>query len=167
MSLFEVILVLIFPHSDWIRRDTEYLSAFSPNARKYGPEQFRIGTLFAQWALAHFLTLQWILGTKGLTLNLYCIIIFAYILAVGIKCFVGEYIGVSLPVAIPNLVKPKSKNCSSMYNSCFTITMNKTFDLKIYTKDLELRMGICGNDVGGCQVNCTKYTSSNCEVSKY
>ena len=30
-------LVRIFPHSDWIRRDTEYLSAFSPNAGKYGP----------------------------------------------------------------------------------------------------------------------------------
>ena len=24
----------IFPHSDWIRRDTEYLSVFSPNVRK-------------------------------------------------------------------------------------------------------------------------------------
>ena len=31
-------LVLIFPHSDWIRRDTKYLSVFSPNAGKYGPE---------------------------------------------------------------------------------------------------------------------------------
>ena len=27
-----------FPVSDWIRRDTEYLSVFSPNAGKYGPE---------------------------------------------------------------------------------------------------------------------------------
>ena len=26
----------IFPHSDWIRRDTEYLSIFSPNAGKCG-----------------------------------------------------------------------------------------------------------------------------------
>ena len=25
-----------FPHSDWIRRDTEHLSVFSPNAGKYG-----------------------------------------------------------------------------------------------------------------------------------
>ena len=25
-----------FPHSDWIRRDTKYLFAFSPNAGKYG-----------------------------------------------------------------------------------------------------------------------------------
>ena len=32
-------LVCIFLHSDWIRRDTEYLSVFSPNAGKYGPEK--------------------------------------------------------------------------------------------------------------------------------
>ena len=32
-------LVRIFPHSDWIQRDTKYLSVFSPNARKYGPEK--------------------------------------------------------------------------------------------------------------------------------
>ena len=34
----EFILVRIFPHSDWIRRETEYLSVFSPNVGKYGPE---------------------------------------------------------------------------------------------------------------------------------
>ena len=34
----EFVLVRIFPHSDWIRRVTEYLSVFSPNAGKYGPE---------------------------------------------------------------------------------------------------------------------------------
>ena len=34
----EYFLVRIFPHSDWIRRDTKYLYVFSPNARKYGPE---------------------------------------------------------------------------------------------------------------------------------
>ena len=32
LSVFGVILVHIFPHSDWIRRDTEYLSVLSPNA---------------------------------------------------------------------------------------------------------------------------------------
>ena len=32
-------LVCIFPHLDWIRRYTEYLSVFSPNAGKYGPEK--------------------------------------------------------------------------------------------------------------------------------
>ena len=34
-------MVRIFPHSDWIRRDTKYLSVsvFSLNAGKYGPEK--------------------------------------------------------------------------------------------------------------------------------
>ena len=31
MPVFGVILVRIFPHSDWIRRDTDYLSVFSRN----------------------------------------------------------------------------------------------------------------------------------------
>ena len=34
VSVFGVILVAIFPHSDWIRRDAEYLSVFNPNAGK-------------------------------------------------------------------------------------------------------------------------------------
>ena len=37
-----------FLHSDWIRRDTEYLAVFSPNARKWGPEWLQIRTLFTQ-----------------------------------------------------------------------------------------------------------------------
>ena len=36
MFIFGVFLVLIFSHSDWIRRDT-YLSVFSLNAGKYRP----------------------------------------------------------------------------------------------------------------------------------
>ena len=35
----EFFLVCIFPHSDWIRRDTPYLSVFCPNTGKYGPEK--------------------------------------------------------------------------------------------------------------------------------
>ena len=35
----EFFLVRIFPPSDWIRRDTEYLSVFSPNVGKYGTEK--------------------------------------------------------------------------------------------------------------------------------
>ena len=35
----EFFLDRILPHSDWIRRDTEYLSVFSQNAGKYGPEK--------------------------------------------------------------------------------------------------------------------------------
>ena len=38
MSVFGVILVCIFPHSDCIRRNKGYLSVFTPNARKYGLE---------------------------------------------------------------------------------------------------------------------------------
>ena len=48
--VFGVFLVRIFPHSDWIRRDTKYLSVFSPNVGKYGPEklQLQIRTLSTQ-----------------------------------------------------------------------------------------------------------------------
>ena len=35
----EFFLVRVFSHSDWIRKDTKYLSVFSPNAGKYGPEK--------------------------------------------------------------------------------------------------------------------------------
>ena len=34
----ELFLVRIFPHSEWIWRDTSYLSVFSPNSGKHGPE---------------------------------------------------------------------------------------------------------------------------------
>ena len=42
---------LIFPHSDWIRRDTEYLSVFNPNGGKCGPEKLRTKTFFTQWLM--------------------------------------------------------------------------------------------------------------------
>ena len=48
MSVFGVFLVRIFPHSDWIRKDTEYLSVFSQNAGKDGSEKLRIWTLLMQ-----------------------------------------------------------------------------------------------------------------------
>ena len=38
VSVLGVILARIFPHSNWIRRDTVYLSVFSSNAGKCGPE---------------------------------------------------------------------------------------------------------------------------------
>ena len=41
----EFYLVRIFPHSDWLRRNTEYLS---PNARKYGREKTPYLVLFTQ-----------------------------------------------------------------------------------------------------------------------
>ena len=49
VSVFGVFLVYIFPHFDWIWRDTLYLSVFSPNAGKYGPERPWIWILFTQW----------------------------------------------------------------------------------------------------------------------
>ena len=53
----EFFLVRIFPHSDWIWRDAKYISVFSSNARKYGPEKnLCIWTLFTQWEL-HYLNL--------------------------------------------------------------------------------------------------------------
>ena len=54
VSVFEVFLVLIFPHSDWIRRDTECLSVFGQNAVKHGPEKLRIWILFTQCRSCHF-----------------------------------------------------------------------------------------------------------------
>ena len=38
VSVFENILASIFPHLDWKRIDTPYLSVFSPNTGKYAPE---------------------------------------------------------------------------------------------------------------------------------
>ena len=38
VSVFGIILVRIFPHSDWIWRDATYLFVFSPNAGKCGSE---------------------------------------------------------------------------------------------------------------------------------
>ena len=40
--------VPIFPHSDWIRRNTPYLSLFSSNAGKYGPGKLRIQRRFME-----------------------------------------------------------------------------------------------------------------------
>ena len=48
VSLDGVFLARIFPHSDWMQRDTPYLSTISPNAGKHGPENLRIRTLFRQ-----------------------------------------------------------------------------------------------------------------------
>ena len=52
MSVFGVFHVLFFRHSDWIRRDTQYLSIFSQNVVKYRPENLRMRTLSTQCASA-------------------------------------------------------------------------------------------------------------------
>ena len=43
MSVFGIFLVRIFPHLDWIWRDTKYLSVFSPNEGKNGPDNSKHG----------------------------------------------------------------------------------------------------------------------------
>ena len=60
MSVFRVILVRIFSHSDWIWRDTPILWLFSPNAGKCRPEYLGKRTLFTRcvltdvWDFSHF-----------------------------------------------------------------------------------------------------------------
>ena len=48
VSVIGVFLVCIFQRSDWIQRNTPYLSVFSPNVGKYGPEKLQIQRLFTQ-----------------------------------------------------------------------------------------------------------------------
>ena len=49
VSVFGVFLLRIFPHLEWIRRDTESFCVYSPNAGKYRPEKVRIRTLCTQF----------------------------------------------------------------------------------------------------------------------
>ena len=53
VSVFGIILVRIFPHWDWIRRDTEYLSVFSPNTEKHGLKWW------CWWKLQSYRILLW------------------------------------------------------------------------------------------------------------
>ena len=48
LCIFGVFLVHIFPYSDWIQRDTEYLSVLCPNAGKHGQGKLQIRTIFTQ-----------------------------------------------------------------------------------------------------------------------
>ena len=59
LSAFGVFLVRIFPHLNWIWRDTPYLFVFSPNAEKYGPEKLRIQALFTSWIIPDQLRIIW------------------------------------------------------------------------------------------------------------
>ena len=49
VTVFRVFLVRIITHLDWIRRDTEHLSLFTPNAIKYEPETLRIQIRIRIW----------------------------------------------------------------------------------------------------------------------
>ena len=51
VPVFGVFIVRIFPHLDLIRRNDEFLSVFSPNTGKYGPEEIQIRTLFMWWIM--------------------------------------------------------------------------------------------------------------------
>ena len=71
MSVFGFFLVRIFPHSDWIRRNTENLSVFSPNAGECGPEKLRIRTLFTQcYPVIFSVILSYLLMTRPFFLPL-------------------------------------------------------------------------------------------------
>ena len=50
----KVFLVRILPHSDWMRRDTSYLSVFSPNAGKYEPENVSCNVLMISMFWQYF-----------------------------------------------------------------------------------------------------------------
>ena len=69
----EFFLVRTFPHSDWVRRDTSYLSVLSPNAGKYRSEKTPYLDSFHAVVVHSFLinfTLMRYLSIKKLGANL-------------------------------------------------------------------------------------------------
>ena len=76
----EFFLVPIFPHSDWIQRDTKYLSVFSPTAGKYVPEKspysLNLDTPSTLNTLLDTLNTQNMTKISGKPLCIYC---FAYL----------------------------------------------------------------------------------------
>ena len=72
----EFFLVRIFPHLDWIWRDTSYLSVFSPNARKYGPKKTPYLDTFHPVLNSAKATQEHDILTKILKGNAICLLIF-------------------------------------------------------------------------------------------
>ena len=68
VSVFGVLLVRIFPILNWIRRDPEYLSVFSPNVGKYRPEKLQIRTLFTYWLVYQSDRYSYVFGNAKLIL---------------------------------------------------------------------------------------------------
>ena len=97
----EFFLVRIFPHSDWIRRDTKYLSVFSPNAGKYGPEK-----------TPYLDTFHVVLQSPFLFLQMFYIAVFQYFLK--LKCE-GTIFGMTTSlhrILKQNLLKAAFQRCS-------------------------------------------------------
>ena len=95
VSVFGVILVRVFSHSDWIRRNTQYLSVLSPNAGKHGPEKLQIRTLFTQCKLYQrfcFLnySLKMVDGRSPLTLNISVARIYRIVICIGLDLFISK-----------------------------------------------------------------------------
>ena len=71
VSIFGVFLVHDLPHSHWMRRDTSYLSVFTLNAGKEGPEKLRIWKLFTQCVVVGFFICLTLLLLVSYFWNLY------------------------------------------------------------------------------------------------
>ena len=66
----EFFLVHIFPHSDWIRRDTPYLFVFSPYAEKYESEKTSYLDTFHAVIWSNLLQLKkWCLANNEIRIN--------------------------------------------------------------------------------------------------
>ena len=95
VSVFGVILVRVFSHSDWTRRDTQYLSVLSPNAGKHGPEKLQVRTLFTQCKLYqrfYFLNywLKMFDGRSPLTFNISVARIYRILICIGMDLFISK-----------------------------------------------------------------------------
>ena len=109
----ELFLTRILPHSDWIRRDTSYLSVFSPNAGKYGPEITPHLDTFQAVNILRKISLQF----QNLKLSISCKIAF-YIFFV-IKCETFE---------VKRSIRQFWSNQNSLNKTvCFHCTKNKVF----------------------------------------
>ena len=95
VSVFRVFVVCIFSHSDWIWRDTPYLSVFSPNAKKYGSEKTPYYDIFHT---SHLLYIQnadypYIYQLQSLWQNnLYWLRKLALAIRLCINCFFKEHV---------------------------------------------------------------------------
>ena len=69
VSKYSVFSGPYFPHSDWIRRDTPYLSVFSPNAGNTDQKKLCIWTLFTQWLPVRRLANSY--STESLTIEVF------------------------------------------------------------------------------------------------